>query len=135
MEITSRAASSRGSERILWYFQFQGIAEFGLPSFPNTKAETGYLTYPVSVRDTAKSGMGCRGNHHLNDLAESIAMNVGGLYPDAKDSSRPIPGRSVGAAIVVRGWESQPHAEHRQQCSAGEGPQSVGTSRAKVAKC
>jgi len=47
---------------------------------------------------------------------------VGGPCQGAKASSPPIPGTGVGAAIVVRGWESQ---------SQGEGPQSVGISRAK----
>jgi hypothetical protein len=32
------------------------------------KAEAGHLTYPASIRDTAKSGIGGIGNRHLNDL-------------------------------------------------------------------
>jgi len=36
------------------------------------------LAYPTSVRDTTKSGIGRSDNRHLNSLAESIAMNVGG---------------------------------------------------------
>jgi len=47
---------------------------------------------------------------------------VGGPCQDAKASSPPIPDKGVGAAIVVRGWESQPQ---------GEGPQSVGNSSAE----
>lgn len=66
----------------------------------------------------------CR-NRHLIHLAESILGNVGDSRWDAKASSPPMPIVSVGAAIVLRGWESQPH---------GEGPQSVGTSNAEVAE-
>lgn len=47
--------------------------------------------------------MGCVGNRHLHYLAESIYVNVGGFHRDAKASSRPMPGESVGAAIVVGG--------------------------------
>jgi hypothetical protein len=36
--------------------------------------------YPIAGRDTAKSGMGYVINRHLNDLVESIIMNVGGPY-------------------------------------------------------
>jgi hypothetical protein len=32
------------------------------------KAEADYLTYPASIRDTAKSGTGGIGNRRLNDL-------------------------------------------------------------------
>lgn len=70
-----------------------------------------------SIRDTAKSGMGCQGNRHLNDLAESTSVNVGGSCPDAKVRSRPMMGTSVGAPIVVRARESRVH---------GEGVQSLG---------
>jgi len=86
------------------------------------KVSSGNLSYPDDARDSAKSGLGCARNHHLNDLVESISVNVGGPSQGAKASSQPIPDSGVGAAIVVRGWESQPH---------GEGPQSVGISRAK----
>jgi len=37
------------------------------------------LNYPAPVRDTAKSGMGVRGNRHLHYFAESFLMNLGGL--------------------------------------------------------
>jgi hypothetical protein len=47
-------------------------------------------------------------------------MNVGGLYRDVKVSSLPMTGISVGAVIVVRGWESQPQ---------GEGPQEIDTPK------
>jgi hypothetical protein len=82
------------------------------------KADTGYLNYPVSVRDTAKSGKGCDGNRHLSHLAESNIVNVGDSHRNAKVSSPPMFDADVGAAIVVRAWESQ---------AQGEGPQSVGT--------
>ena len=79
------------------------------------KVPTGYLIYPVGVRDTAKSGIGRMGNRYLRYLAESISVNVGGLRVEV--SSPPMKHASVGAAIVVGGWESQPQ---------GEGPQVVG---------
>jgi len=34
----------------------------------SSKADAGNLIYPASIRDTAKSGIGCIGNRHLNDL-------------------------------------------------------------------
>lgn len=83
----------------------------------------GHLNYPASVWDTAKSGMGCRYNRHLSYLAESVIVNVGDSRQDVKLSSLAMPATGVGAAIVVRGWESQPQ---------GEGPQSFGTSSANV---
>jgi len=86
------------------------------------KVSVDYLTYPTDIRDSAESGLGQTDNRCLNYLVESISMNVGGPCQGAKASSPPIPDKGVGAAIVVRGWESQPH---------GEGPQSVGISRAK----
>jgi hypothetical protein len=52
-----------------------------------SKVEAGHLIYPVSVRDTAKSRMGCRDNCHLNYLVEFIIVNVGGLQRNAKASS------------------------------------------------
>ena len=60
------------------------------------------------------------GNRHLNYLAESTVVNVGGLYRDVKVSSLPMTGISVGAVIVVGGWESQPQ---------GEGPQEIDTPK------
>jgi len=86
------------------------------------KGSTSNLNYLVDVRDSAKSGLGYPENRHLNHLVESISVNVGGPCQDAKASSPPIPDKGVGAAIVVRGWESQPQ---------GEGPQSVGNSSAE----
>jgi hypothetical protein len=53
-------------------------------------------------------------------------VNRGGRPRDAKASSLPRPAAGVGAAIVVCGWESQPH---------GEGRQSVGRTGAKVTGC
>jgi hypothetical protein len=85
------------------------------------------LGYPPPVRDTAKRRIGCSYSRHLNQLAKSICVNVGGRHREV--SSQPANDSGVGAAIVVRGWESQPHAKHRQRCSAGEGPQLVGISK------
>jgi hypothetical protein len=86
-----------------------------LGSHTSPKVSTGYLPYPVDVRDTAKSGMGRMGNRHLHHLAESISVNVGGSRQDAKASSLPTPDVSVGGSIVVRGWESQPQGEGSQE--------------------
>jgi NADP-dependent 3-hydroxy acid dehydrogenase YdfG len=57
--------------------------------------------------------MGRIDNRHLNYFAESINMNVGGFYQDVKVSSPPMTDRSVGAVVVVGGWESQPQGEGR----------------------
>jgi hypothetical protein len=67
----------------------------------NPKVLTGYLNYPVNVRDTAKSGIGRPGNRHLSYLVEFIFVNVGGSYSDVKASSLPMPNRSVGGVIVL----------------------------------
>lgn len=56
--------------------------------------------------------MGCSDNRHLLYLAESILVNVGDSLQNAKVSSPPMSEVSVGAAIVVRAWESQAHAKH-----------------------
>jgi hypothetical protein len=79
------------------------------------KVLTGNLIYPVSVRDTAKSGIGHLDNRHLNYLVESIFVNVGGSYQNVKESSPLMSGVSVGGSIVVGGWESQPHGEGSQE--------------------
>jgi hypothetical protein len=81
----------------------------------NSKVSTGNLSYPVDVRDSAKSGLSCLGNRHLHYLAESTSVNVGGSYPDVKVSSLPMPDKSVGGSIVVGGWESQPQGEGSQE--------------------
>jgi hypothetical protein len=58
--------------------------------------------------------MGFTDNRYLNYFIESINTNVGGLYRNVKVSSPPMTGISVGAVIVVGGWESQPQGEGRQ---------------------
>jgi len=59
--------------------------------------------YSDPVRDTAKSGIGCFYNRHLNYLVESIFANVGEPQKDVKGSSLPMPTGEVGAVIVVGG--------------------------------
>jgi len=71
--------------------------------------------YSVDVRDTAKSGIGHIDNRHLNDLVESISMNVGGSCRNAKVSSPPMIGVSVGGVIVVGVRESRIHGEGHQE--------------------
>jgi len=107
---------------------FEPQPDFRGWSFCDTspKDSADYLSYSADARDTAKSGNWSADNRHLNYLVESIFVNVGGSYQDVKASSLPMTDWSVGAVIVVRGWESQPH---------GEGPQFVGTSNAKVTEC
>jgi hypothetical protein len=84
--------------------------------FPTSqKVEISDLNYLISIRDSAKSGLGFIDNRHLNYLAESINMNVGDSYQNVKASSQPMTGKRVGAVVVVGGWESQPHGEGRQR--------------------
>ena len=71
--------------------------------FPTIKVVAGYPIYPVTGRDTAKSGIGFLDNHHLNNLIESTFVNVGGFYQNVKVSSPPRIDRSVGGAIVCAG--------------------------------
>ncbi len=59
--------------------------------------------YFFSVRDTAKSGIGCTGNRHLNYLAESIFVNMREPRENAKGSSHPMTHVEVGGVIVVGG--------------------------------
>jgi predicted alpha/beta superfamily hydrolase len=86
----------------------------------SSKELTGDLNYPARARDSAKSGLGHKANRYLNYLIESVSMNVGGFDSDAKASSLPMPGQSVGGVIVIRTWES-----HVQ----GEGHQGINISR------
>ena len=82
---------------------------------PIQNAATGHLPYPVAVRDTAKSGMGCLMNQCLNYRSEYVHMNVRGSCQNANVSSPRKSGKSVGGSIVVGGWESQPHGEGSQK--------------------
>jgi hypothetical protein len=52
-------------------------------SVSSLKVVVGNLNYPTTVRDSAKSGWGCKGNRHLNYLVESILVNVGDPRQDA----------------------------------------------------
>jgi hypothetical protein len=81
----------------------------------NPKAEISHLNYLISIRDSAKSGLGFIDNRHLNYLVESINMNVGGFYQDVKVSSPPRTDRSVGGVIVVGAWENHVQGEGRQE--------------------
>jgi hypothetical protein len=82
------------------------------------KDEAGNLVYPVSVRDSAESGLGCRANRCLSHFNESTLMNVGGSHWNVKASSLLMSSMSVGGAIVVGGWESQPQGEGHQEGNA-----------------
>jgi len=87
-----------------------------LPTSP--KVPAGYLKYPAGVRDTAKSGIGHTDNRHLNYLAESISVNVGGSQQDVKASSLPMSAESVGGAIVLGARESRVQGEGHQEKDA-----------------
>jgi hypothetical protein len=89
----------------------------------NPKDEAYHLDYYASAGDSAESGMGRFGNHHLTYRVECIHMNVGELNRNVKANRLPMSDLEVGAIIVLGTWES-----HVQ----GEGSQSVGTSGAKV---
>jgi hypothetical protein len=89
----------------------------------NPRVSVSNLAYLTDGRDTAKRGMGCIGNRHLNDFVKSISVNVGESQLDDKESSHPRPIEKVGAAIVVRAWEN--HAQ-------GEGPQERDVPRPHV---
>ena len=84
-----------------------------LHNITNLKVEISNLNYLISIRDSAKSGLGYFDNRHLNYFVESINGNAGDSYQNAKASSQPMTGKRVGAAIVVGGWESQPQGEGR----------------------
>lgn len=81
----------------------------------STKDETGDVDYPVSVRDSARSGLGCFGNRYLHYLVEFISVNVGDSYQHVKASSQPMVGKRVGGSIVVRARESLAQGEGSQE--------------------
>jgi hypothetical protein len=92
---------------------FRRVTKSGQEEISLKKVTTGHPYYPVVGRDTAKSGLGFIDNHHLNNLVESISVNVGGFYRDVKVSSPPMTDRSVGGVIVVGVRESRTHGEGR----------------------
>jgi hypothetical protein len=95
-------------------FPFSTGYQSWLSSSTSPKISLGKPDYPTDVRDTAKSGIGCMGNRHLNYLVEFIFVNVGGSsYRDAKASSLPMPNMSVGGVIVLGARESRVHGEGR----------------------
>jgi len=57
-------------------------------------------------------GIGSIGDRHLNDFAESIAVNVGGSHREMSSPSMKYAG--VGGVIVLGGRESRPQGEGRQ---------------------
>jgi hypothetical protein len=84
----------------------------GLHFVTSPKDDMGHLIYPMSVQDTAKSGIGCCGNRCLHHLAERTSMNVGGSHMEMSSPSMKC--ASVGAAIVLGARESRVHGEGRQ---------------------
>ena len=70
--------------------------------------------YLVSIRDSAKSGLGRTDNRHLNYLVESILMNVGDSQRNVKKSSPSMSVMRVGVTIVVGTRESRVHGEGLQ---------------------
>ncbi len=72
----------------------------------------GDLIYPISGRDTAKSGMGCHLHRGLNHLVERISRNVGGSHMEMGSPS--VKDASVGGPMVVGGRESRVQGEGGQ---------------------
>jgi hypothetical protein len=83
------------------YDQHHKLIEFRQVGFLDQRLRQVNLVYPASIRDTAKSGIGCADNRHLNYFAKVIVMNVGDLLCDAKAGSQPMIRAGVGATIVV----------------------------------
>ena len=54
-----------------------------LHNITNLKVEISNLNYLISIRDSAKSGLGYFDNRHLNYFVESINGNVGDSYQNA----------------------------------------------------
>ncbi len=88
-----------------------GVTETGHDKMPVQRMQQVTWTYPDADGDSAKSGLGCTGNHCLSHLAESIFMNVGGLYLDDKARGLPMTDMRVGATIVLRARESRAQGE------------------------
>jgi hypothetical protein len=79
------------------------------------KDEASNLNLPCLRSGFRKERLGSVGKRCLRYFVESLCVNVGGFYQDVKMSSPPMTDRSVGAVIVVGGWESQPQGEGRQR--------------------
>ena len=99
-----------------------GYRDWTLPR-TSPKDEASHLRYLASIRDSAKSGLGCTKNRHLSYFVESIFVNVGGSQQNAKESSPLMSVVRVGGFIVVGARESRVH---------GEGSQPTEISGAKV---
>jgi hypothetical protein len=100
------------------YYSFRQVTEVGYISFPTRKVANRLPKLPCCRLGYRRERDGLRDNRHLNNLVKSIPVNVGGFYQDDKVSSPPRTDRSVGAVIVVGGWESQPQGEGRQRVSS-----------------
>jgi hypothetical protein len=99
---------------------YRGLAVAAL----SQKVGVGQPSLPYSRSGYRRARDGSLDNRHLNHLAEYTYGNVGNAQGNIKACSLPMSPKRDGAAVVVRGWESQPH---------GEGRQFDGTSGAKVA--
>jgi hypothetical protein len=100
--------------------RFSNGCRHWLQSCTSAKVSAGHLIYPADVWDTAKSGMGRRGNRHLNYLVEFIFVNAGGSYWNANESSPQMSSMSVGGVIVVGARESRVQGEGRQGINASQ---------------
>jgi hypothetical protein len=86
----------------------------------NQKVEISNLNYLISIRDSAKSGLGRIDNRHLNYLVESINMNVGDSQQNVNErrssevccesrsrhSSRRL-GKPATGRRAAEGWQLQ----------------------------
>jgi hypothetical protein len=102
------------------------------------KVGVGQPSLPCSRSGYRRARDGSLDNRHLNHLAKYMYGNVGSAQGNAKASSLPMSPKRDGAAVVVRGWESQPHTVKATRpatsvANRGEGRQFDGTSGAKVA--
>jgi hypothetical protein len=71
----------------------------------------GNLIYPVSGRDTAKSGIGCRGNRRLSDLVAVQFRERGRLKTEWQDESGSVRGVEKRAAL----WENQSWSQPKRR--------------------
>ena len=89
------------------------------------------LEYPVPTWELPIGRIGCCGNHHLRDLAESISVNVGDPSDDANESGsselETTPKTSDAAEGSQRGHSSQNMGKPcaRRRATAYQVPQSM----------
>jgi hypothetical protein len=86
----------------------------------NQKVEISNLNYLISIRDSAKNGLGLWDNRHLNYFVESICVNVGDSQQNVNER------RSSEVCCESRSRHSSRRLESQSQ---GEGRQRVGSCK------